>query len=109
VAANITDVTDNNFQAEVIEHDKPVLVDFWAPWCGPCRVIAPSLEEIADEQSDSLRIVKLNVDENQQTAARYGVMSIPTLLVFKNGEVAKTIVGALPKKRLVQELEPALA
>jgi thioredoxin 1 len=86
-----------------------VLVDFWAPWCGPCRVIAPSLEEIADEQADSLRIVKLNVDENQQTAARYGVMSIPTLLVFKNGEVAKTIVGALPKKRLVQELEPALA
>ena len=109
MAANITDVTDNNFQAEVIEHDKPVLVDFWAPWCGPCRVIAPSLEEIADEQADSLRIVKLNVDENQQTAARYGVMSIPTLLVFKNGEVAKTIVGALPKKRLVQELEPALA
>jgi thioredoxin 1 len=109
VAANITDVTDNNFQAEVLESDKPVLVDFWAPWCGPCRVIAPSLEEIADEQADSLRIVKLNVDENQQTAARYGVMSIPTLLVFKNGEVAHTIVGALPKKRLVQELEPALA
>ena len=109
MAANITDVTDNNFQAEVIESDKPVLVDFWAPWCGPCRVIAPSLEEIADEQADSLRIVKLNVDENQQTAARYGVMSIPTLLVFKNGNVAHTIVGALPKKRLVQELEPALA
>jgi len=109
VAANITDVTDNNFQAEVLESDKPVLVDFWAPWCGPCRVIAPSLEEIADEQADSLRIVKLNVDENQQTAARYGVMSIPTLIVFKNGEAAHTIVGALPKKRLVQELEPALA
>ena len=109
MAANITDVTDNNFQAEVLESDKPVLVDFWAPWCGPCRVIAPSLEEIADEQAESLRIVKLNVDENQQTAARYGVMSIPTLLVFKNGAVAHTIVGALPKKRLVQELEPALA
>jgi thioredoxin 1 len=109
VAANITDVTDNNFQAEVLEHEKPVLVDFWAPWCGPCRVIAPSLEEIADEQSDSLRIVKLNVDENQQTAAKYGVMSIPTLIVFKNGEPAHTIIGALPKKRLVQELEPALA
>ncbi len=109
MAANITEVTDNNFQAEVLEHEKPVLVDFWAPWCGPCRVIAPSLEEIAEEQSDSLRIVKLNVDENQQTAAQYGVMSIPTLIVFKNGEAAKTIVGALPKKRLVQELEPALA
>ena len=108
MAANITDVTDNNFQAEVLESDKPVLVDFWAPWCGPCRVIAPSLEEIADEQADSLRIVKLNVDENQQTAARYGVMSIPTLIVFKNGEPAKTIVGALPKKRLQAELDPAL-
>jgi thioredoxin 1 len=108
VAANITDVTDNNFQAEVLENDKPVLVDFWAPWCGPCRVIAPSLEEIADEQSEQLRIVKLNVDENQQTAAKYGVMSIPTLIVFKNGEPAHTIVGALPKKRLQQELEPAL-
>ena len=109
MAANITDVTDNNFQAEVLEHEKPVLVDFWAPWCGPCRVIAPSLEEIADERPDSLRIVKLNVDENQQTAARYGVMSIPTLIVFKNGEAAHKIIGALPKKRLVQELEPALA
>ena len=109
MAANITDVTDNNFQAEVLENDKPVLVDFWAPWCGPCRVIAPSLEEIADEQSDQLRSVKLNVDENQQTAARYGVMSIPTLIVFKNGEPAKTIVGALPKKRLQAELDPALA
>jgi thioredoxin 1 len=109
VAANITDVTDNNFQAEVLEHEKPVLVDFWAPWCGPCRVIAPSLEEIAEEQAESLRIVKLNVDENQATAAQYGVMSIPTLIVFKNGQAAHTIVGALPKKRLVQELEPALA
>ena len=109
MAANITEVTDNNFEAEVLENDKPVLVDFWAPWCGPCRVIAPSLEEIAEEQADSLRIVKLNVDENQQTAAQYGVMSIPTLIVFKNGAAAHTIVGALPKKRLQQELEPALA
>src|ERR671921_1477094 len=103
MAGSIIEVTDANFQAEVLEHEKPVLVDFWAPWCGPCRVIAPSLEEIADEQADQLRIVKLNVDENQQTAARYGVMSIPTLIVFKNGAPAHTIVGALPKKRLVQE------
>jgi thioredoxin 1 len=108
MAGNLPEVTDANFQAEVIESDKPVLVDFWAPWCGPCRVIAPSLEEINDERDD-LRIVKLNVDDNQQTAARYDVMSIPTLIVFKNGEPATRIIGALPKKRLVQELEPALA
>ena len=108
MAGSIDDVTDNNFQAEVIESPGPVLVDFWAPWCGPCRVIAPSLEEINEEQGN-LRVVKLNIDENQQTAAKYGVMSIPTLLVFKNGEVVKTIIGAMPKQRLVQELEPALA
>ena len=109
MAGDIVEVTDSNFQAEVLESETAVLVDFWAPWCGPCRVIAPSLEEIADEQSESLRIVKLNVDENQQTAARYDVMSIPTLIVFKNGEPATRIIGALPKRRLVQELEPALA
>ncbi|MEA2481261.1 MAG: thioredoxin 1 [Thermoleophilaceae bacterium] len=108
MAGNISDVTDNNFQAEVLESDKPVLVDFWAPWCGPCRVIAPSLEEIATEQAEQLTIVKLNVDDNQQTAAKYGVMSIPTMIVFKGGQPVHTIVGALPKKRLVAELEPAL-
>ncbi|MEA2398304.1 MAG: thioredoxin 1 [Thermoleophilaceae bacterium] len=108
MAGAISEVTDANFQAEVIESETPVLVDFWAPWCGPCRVIAPSLEEINEEQ-DNLRVVKLNVDDNQQTAAKYDVMSIPTLIVFKNGEVATKIIGALPKKRLVQELEPALA
>jgi thioredoxin 1 len=108
MAGSIVEVTDANFQAEVIESETPVLVDFWAPWCGPCRVIAPSLEEINEEQ-DNLRVVKLNVDDNQQTAAKYEVMSIPTLIVFKNGEAAKKIIGALPKKRLVQELEPALA
>jgi thioredoxin 1 len=107
VAGSITEVTDNNFQAEVLENDKPVLVDFWAPWCGPCRVIAPSLEEIADERED-LRIVKLNVDDNQVTAARYQVMSIPTLILFKAGEPAHQIIGAMPKSRLVQEIEPAL-
>ena len=108
MAGQITEVTDSNFQAEVLESDVAVLVDFWAPWCGPCRVIAPSLEEINDERDD-LRIVKLNVDDNQQTAANYQVMSIPTLILFNNGQVATKIIGALPKKRLVQELEPALA
>ena len=107
MAGNLPEVTDGNFQAEVIENEKAVLVDFWAPWCGPCRVIAPSLEEIAQERED-LEVVKLNVDDNQATAARYDVMSIPTLILFKNGEAALKIIGALPKSRLVQELEPQL-
>jgi thioredoxin 1 len=108
VAGNLTEVTDNNFAAEVLEAAQPVLVDFWAPWCGPCRIIAPHLEELDNERED-LTVVKMNVDENPQTAAKYGIMSIPTLLLFKNGEVAKQVVGALPKARLQQELEPALA
>ena len=104
----IIEVTDANFTAEVLESETPVLVDFWAEWCGPCRVVAPILEEI-NEERDNLRIVKLDVDHNQATAARYDVLSIPTLIVFRNGEVATKIIGALPKKRLVQELDPALA
>ena len=108
MAGAINEVTDQNFQAEVLEGEKPVLVDFWAPWCGPCRIVQPHLEELAVERED-LRIVKLNVDDNPQTAARYGVMSIPTLLLFKQGQVAHQIIGALPKSRLVQEIEPALA
>jgi len=108
VAGAIIEVTDANFQAEVIEAEGPVLVDFWAPWCGPCRVVAPHLEELNDEQ-ENLRVVKLNVDDNPQTAAQFEVMSIPTLIVFRNGQPAKKIIGALPKKRLEQELEPALA
>ena len=108
MAGTIDTVSDANFQAEVIESEVPVLVDFWAPWCGPCRAVAPVLEQINGEKDD-LRIVKLNIDDNQATAAKYGVMSIPTMIVFKNGQVAKQIVGALPKARLEQELEPALA
>jgi thioredoxin 1 len=108
MAANIIEVTDASFQAEVIESETPVLVDFWAPWCGPCRVVAPVLEEIAQERDD-LRIVKLNVDENQVTAAQYQVLSIPTLILFKGGSEAKKVIGAYPKKRLEAELEPVLA
>jgi thioredoxin 1 len=108
MAGNLPVVTDNNFQAEVLESDKPVLVDFWAPWCGPCRVVAPVLEEIAAERDD-LRIVKLNVDENQQTAANFDVLSIPTMILFKNGQVAKKVIGAYPKKRLESELESELS
>jgi thioredoxin 1 len=108
MAGTLIEVTDNNFQAEVIESESPVLVDFWAPWCGPCRVVAPVLEEIASERPE-LRVVKLNVDDNQQTAAKYQVLSIPTMILFKAGEPVKTVIGAYPKKKLEQELEPALA
>jgi len=101
-------VTDGSFQSDVLESEQPVLVDFWAPWCGPCRVVHPILEEIAAERED-LRIVSINVDENQQTAARFEVLSIPTLILFKDGAEAKRVIGAMPKRRLESELEPALA
>jgi thioredoxin 1 len=107
VTGKLPDVTDANFQAEVLESESPVLVDFWAPWCGPCRVVHPILEEMAAEREE-LTVVSLNVDDNQQTAARYEVLSIPTLILFRDGAEAKRIVGALPKRRLEAELEPAL-
>jgi thioredoxin 1 len=108
MAGTLNEVTDANFQAEVIESEKPVLVDFWAPWCGPCRVVGPVLEEIASERED-LRIVKLNVDENQQTAAAFQVLSIPTMILFKGGLPAKTVVGAYPKRKIEAELDGVLS
>jgi thioredoxin 1 len=109
MADTVAEVTDSNFQAEVIESEIPVLVDFWAPWCGPCRMVSPVVEEIAQERGDQLKVVKLNIDENQDTAVQFNVLSIPTLMVFRNGEVAKTVIGAYPKRKLEAELEPVLA
>ncbi|MQY12664.1 Thioredoxin 1 [Streptomyces sp. RB5] len=101
--------TDADFEEKVLKSDKPVLVDFWAEWCGPCRMIAPSLEAIAAENGEKLTVVKLNIDENPATAAKYGIMSIPTMNVYQGGDVVKTIVGAKPKAALERDLAEFIA
>jgi thioredoxin 1 len=97
-------VTDGNFSREVLRADKKVLVDFWAEWCGPCRMVAPVVEDIAKEYNDQIKVAKLNVDENQSTASRYGIMSIPTMLVMEDGKVKDKLVGYMPKDKLVRKL-----
>jgi len=92
--------TDDNFEGEVLKSDKPVLIDFWAPWCGPCKAIGPIVEELAAQLKDSVKMMKLNVDESQKTAITYGVRSIPTLILFKDGKILDTLVGLVPKDKL---------
>ena len=103
------DVTDATFQAEVLEADKPIMVDFWAEWCGPCRAVSPILDKIAEENADKLSIVKLNVDDNPEIAMKYGITSIPAMYVFKDGEVVKRVIGAKPKPALEADLAEFLA
>ena len=106
---SIVDVSDDTFEAEVIQSNVPVVVDFWTTWCGPCKMIAPILEEVAEEMGDKVKIVKVDVDQNNQTAGKYNIMSVPSLLFFKNGEVVDQVVGAVPKAQLMQRIETVVA
>ena len=103
--SEITEFTDGNFEEEVLKAEKPCLVDFWAEWCGPCLMVGPIVEEIASEYGEKLKVGKLNVDQNGQTAAKYGIMSIPSLLIFNQGKVVDQIVGAVPKKQFVERID----
>jgi thioredoxin 1 len=104
---NVRELSDQEFQSEVLQSTEPVLIDFWAPWCGPCRMIAPIVEELASENAGAVKFAKINIDNSPNTAASYGVSSIPTLMIFKNGEVVDRFVGVQPKKRLQEAIEQA--
>ena len=101
----VVDISDQNFETEVIKSNLPVVIDLWAPWCGPCRMVGPVVEKLAEQYDGKVKFCKLNVDENQQTAVKYSVMSIPTLLFFKNGSVADTVVGAVPEQVLKPRID----
>lgn len=105
---SVAETTDASFDADVLKSDKPVLVDFWAPWCGPCRQVSPIVDEIGSEYADKIKVVKINTDENPRTAAAYGITGIPTLNVYSGGELVKTVVGARPKPALLKELSDFL-
>jgi len=105
---NLVEGNDFNFEQEVLKSDTLVLVDFWAPWCGPCRMVAPVIEQLANEYEGKLKVVKLNTDENQNTAITYGIRSIPTLGIFKDGQVVDAVIGAVPKKYLEDKIKPYL-
>jgi thioredoxin 1 len=104
----VSDVSDQTFESEVIKADLPVLLDLWAPWCGPCRMVAPVIEKLAESYNGKMKFCRLNVDENPQTAAKYRIMSIPTLMFFKNGEVADTVIGAVPERTLQPKIDALL-